>query len=140
MAFSDLPLLNALLNGSATVFLLLGYRFIRRKKQRAHHTCMILAVVASCLFLVCYLVYHFQVGSVPFNGEGWVRSVYFTILISHTLLAMTLPVLVPLTLSRAMKKRYDLHKRIARLTLPTWIYVSITGVTIYILLYRLFPY
>jgi uncharacterized membrane protein YozB (DUF420 family) len=100
---------------------------------------MLTAMTLSGLFLLSYVIYHYHVGSVPFRGEGLIRTVYFGVLISHTLLAMTLPVLVPWTLTRALKERYGRHKRLARITLPIWLYVSATGVIIYLMLYQLYP-
>lgn len=117
---------------------MVGYLFIRRKKVMAHKLCMLSAFTTSTLFLISYLTYHFQVGSVPFKGQGWIRAVYFTILISHTVLAAVIVPLVMLTLFRALKGRFAHHKRIARWTLPLWLYVSVTGVVVYWMLYRLY--
>ena len=136
--YSLLPTLNALLNGTSAVLLSVGYRFIKRKQVQAHRMCMGAAVITSSIFLVSYLYYHAHVGSVRFQGAGWVRPVYFTILISHTLLAVSLLVLVPITLARALRERFDRHRAIARWTLPLWMYVSVTGVVIYLMLYHLF--
>ena len=136
--YSVFPALNALLNGTSAVLLVTGYRFIRRKQILQHRICMGSAVATSSLFLVSYLYYHVHVGSVRFQGTGWVRPVYFAILISHTLLAGSLVVLVPITLVRALKERFDRHRAIARWTLPIWMYVSVTGVVIYLMLYHLF--
>jgi len=136
---TDLPLLNACLNSTSAILLTAGYVLIRKRKQTAHRRCMLSAVVASSLFLVSYLIYHFNVGSVPFTGEGNLRTVYFAILLTHTLLAMTLPVLVPITVYRGLKSRFDKHRRIARITLPIWFYVSVTGVLVYLFLYVWFP-
>lgn len=133
----DLPALNALLNGTGFVLLLAGFFFIKRGKITVHKRCMIAAFTISALFLVSYLIYHYQVGSVRFTGEGWIRPVYFTILISHTLLAMAVPPLAAVTLFRALKERFARHKKIARWTLPMWLYVSVTGVVIYWMLYHL---
>ena len=133
-----LPPVNATLNALSAIALALGWFFIRSGNARAHATCMISAVVLSGLFLTCYLVYHAQVGSIPFEGTGPIRLVYFTILLSHTALA-TLGVvpLVSLTLFRAWKKQFDRHAAIARITFPIWMYVSVTGVIIYLMLYQL---
>lgn len=139
LSLGDLPLLNALLNSSSTVLLVLGYLFIRKKKRHAHQRCMITAVTTSGLFLISYLVYHFNVGSVRFTGEGAVRTLYFTILLTHTLLAVSLPFLVPVTMIRALRERFDKHVKLARVTLPIWLYVSATGVIIYLMLYEFFP-
>ena len=134
---SSLPGLNAALNSASAVLLAAGYLFIRNKKIVAHRLCMLSAFAASSLFLISYLVYHYQVGSVAFKGQGLIRVVYFTILISHTILAATIVPLVLVTLSRALKGSFERHKRIARWTLPLWLYVSITGVIVYWMLYRL---
>ncbi|MEW6512090.1 MAG: DUF420 domain-containing protein [Bacteroidota bacterium] len=139
MDVRDLPLLNAILNTSSTLLLLTGYYFIRRKQKRLHRAVMIAALVCSVAFLTSYLVYHAQVGSVKFTAEGLPRTIYFLVLISHTMLAMTLPVFVGITLARALRERFDRHRAIARWTLPLWLYVSVTGVVIYVMLYRLYP-
>lgn len=132
-----LPALNASLNSAVSVLLVTGWWLIRRHRVSAHRACMLAAVVLSTAFLVSYLVYHYQVGSVPFQGTGGVRRLYFTILISHTLLAATVPFLVAVTLVRALRARFDRHRRIARWTLPIWLYVSVTGVVVYLMLYQL---
>ena len=137
MTVRDLPALNAALNGAAAVALLTGFWLIRRKNWRAHRVAMITALVLSSAFLTSYLVYHAQVGSVRFQGQGWVRTLYLSILGTHTVLAATVPVLAIVTLSRALRRRFDRHKRIARVTLPIWLYVSVTGVVVYWMLYRL---
>lgn len=133
----DMPALNALLNGSSFALLLSGFFFIRRGKIPAHRICMLAALTVSALFLISYLIYHYQVGSVRFTKEGWIRPVYFTILITHTILAMAVPPLAAVTLFRALKERFPKHKKIARWTLPIWMYVSVTGVMIYWMLYQL---
>lgn len=135
--FSSLPGLNAVLNSASALLLLSGYVFIRRGRVAAHRRCMLAALGTSALFLISYLVYHYHVGSVAFTGQGWIRRVYFTILISHTILAVTIVPLVLITLSRALRSRFDQHKRIARWTLPLWFYVSVTGVIVYWMLYRM---
>ncbi len=132
-----LPTINAALNFTSAVLLIWGYSLIRRKQVHAHRKVMIAAFAASCLFLICYLVYHAQVGSVPFKKTGAIRTVYFSILITHTILAATVPVLAIVTLRRALMARFDRHRRIARWTLPIWLYVSVTGVVVYVMLYRL---
>jgi putative membrane protein len=132
---SDLPTLNAALNATSAVLLSLGYYFIRKKAVSAHKRCMLGAFATSTLFLISYLTYHYHVGSVRFDRGGWIRSVYFTILISHTILAAAIVPLVLVTLRRAWRARFDKHKRIARWTLPLWLYVSVTGVVIYWMLY-----
>jgi uncharacterized membrane protein YozB (DUF420 family) len=134
---TDLPLVNAILNGTSTTLLLLGYSFIRRKNQKVHKIFMISALATSTLFLISYLVYHYNVGSVSFKGHGSIRTLYFAILISHSVLAAAVPPLALVTLVRALRRRFEKHKTIARLTLPIWLYVSITGVTIYLMLYQL---
>ena len=134
---SELPAVNATLNATSAVFLALGYRFIRQKRVNAHRACMLVAVVVSVLFLTSYLTYHAQVGSKRFEGQGWVRPVYFGILLTHTVLAMAVALFfAPVTLSRALRKRFDRHKALARWTLPLWFYVSVTGVVIYFMLYH----
>jgi uncharacterized membrane protein YozB (DUF420 family) len=135
--FSSLPGLNAVLNSASALLLLSGYVFIRRGRVAAHRRCMLAALGTSVLFLISYLVYHYHVGSVAFTGQGWIRRVYFTILISHTSLAVAIVPLVLITVSRALRSRFDRHKRIARWTLPLWFYVSVTGVIVYWMLYRM---
>jgi putative membrane protein len=135
--YSLLPAVNATLNAIATVFLAAGWMFIRRGDMRRHRACMLAAFVTSGLFLTSYLVYHANVGSVPFQGQGAVRAVYFIILITHIVLAALILPLALMTLSRALSRRFDRHRRIARWTLPVWLYVSVTGVVIYVMLYRL---
>ena len=124
-----------MLNSGSTLFLIAGYVLIRRKNRKAHKRCMLSAVALSSLFLASYLIYHFNVGSVKFAGEGGIRIVYFALLGTHTILAMTLPFLVPVTLVRGLKDRVDRHRRIAKVTLPIWLYVSATGVLVYLFLY-----
>ncbi len=137
MSLTDLPLLNALLNTTSSVLLAFGYYFIRRKRKLLHKRMMIAALITSALFLISYLIYHYNVGSVRFQGVGTIRTVYFIILISHTMLAITVPPLAIVTLVRALRERFDKHKRIARWTLPIWFYVSLTGVAVYVMLYRM---
>ena len=133
-----LPTVNACLNGISAVLLVWAYLLIRRKQVAQHRRVMLTAFCTSCLFLVCYLVYHAQVRSVPFHHEGTnLRTVYFAILITHTILAATVPVLAIITLRRGLAARYDKHRRIARWTLPIWLYVSVTGVVVYMMLYHL---
>ncbi len=136
MSLRDLPTLNALLNFLSFLFLLVGYRCIRRKKLACHRKMMVSAFVTSVLFLLSYLTYHFAVGVItPFAGTGIWRPVYFFILTSHSILAAVVPVLAILTLYRGVKLRVKQHRKIARWTLPLWLYVSITGVLIYLMLY-----
>ena len=139
MGISDLPVVNACLNATSTVLLLIGYRFIRTGRRTAHKRTMLTALGTSSLFLISYLTYHYHVGSVRFTGEGAVRGIYFAILISHTILAATVPPLAIITLVRALRERFDKHRRIARWTLPIWLYVSVTGVVVYVMLYQLYP-
>jgi len=139
MSYLSLAPLNAFLNATATVLLVAGYIFIKRKQVGAHRACMIAALVVSAAFLTSYLTYHYHVGEVRFSGTGWVRPLYFLILVPHVTLA---GLIVPLALATAyfaLKTRFAIHKRIARWTWPLWIYVSITGVVIYFMLYRLYP-
>ncbi|MPY88346.1 MAG: DUF420 domain-containing protein [Luteitalea sp.] len=130
-----LPTLNATLNATAACLLVAGFYFIRRGQVSSHRLCMGAAFATSVLFLVSYLVYHAQVGSKPFTGDGWVRFVYFVILSTHTVLAAAVPPLALVTLSRALSRRFDRHRTIARWTLPIWLYVSVTGVIVYVMLY-----
>ena len=140
MSLSDLPAVNACLNGLSAVFLTTGYVFIRRGNKIAHRNCMVSAFVTSTIFLICYLTYHFTVRTVTrFEKPEWFRPIYLTILLTHTVLAVVIVPLVLMTLGRAVKQRFDLHKKIARWTWPLWMYVSVTGVVIYLLLYRIFP-
>lgn len=137
MGVTDLPALNACLNSISAILLAAGYFFIRRRQIERHRLAMTAAFVTSCLFLVSYLVYHYNVGSVPFAKQGWVRPVYFTILITHVVLAATIVPLALITLNNAWRKRFDKHRRIARWTWPLWMYVSVTGVVIYLMLYQM---
>jgi len=136
MTLHDLPAVNAALNAVSAVLLAIGYISIRRRNISAHRRCMIAAFATSSLFLVCYVIYHAQVGSVRFTRQGFVRPLYFGILITHVTLAATVPPLAIVTLSRALKARFDRHRAIARWTLPIWLYVSVTGVLVYVLLYQ----
>jgi uncharacterized membrane protein YozB (DUF420 family) len=138
MSVSDLPALNATLNGVAALFLLAGYAFIKRRRIGAHRACMLSAFAASALFLVSYVIYHANAGSKPFPGIGPIRALYFVILITHVVLAAAILPMAIVTLSQALRARFDRHVRIARWTLPTWLYVSMTGVVIYVMLYRLY--
>ncbi|MGH7768435.1 MAG: DUF420 domain-containing protein [Candidatus Binatia bacterium] len=135
--FGSLPGLNAALNTASALLLAAGYLFIRSGRIAAHRRCMLAALATSTLFLTSYLIYHYHAGSVAFTGRGWIRLVYFTILISHTILAVAIVPLVLITLSRALGGRFDQHRRIARWTLPLWLYVSVTGVVVYWMLYRM---
>ena len=134
----DLPTVNATLNATAAVLLMAGYILIRRRRITAHRRVMLTAFGVSVVFLICYLIYHAQVGSVHFPGTGAIRTVYFTILITHTILAACVPVLAIITLNQALKARFDKHRQIARWTFPIWLYVSVTGVVVYVMLYHLY--
>ena len=137
MSVQDLPTVNAVLNSTSAVLLVLGYRFVRRRQVAAHRACMLAAFAVSVLFLVSYLTYHAQVGSVRFSGTGALRVLYLTILVSHSLLAAVVPPLAVLTVYRALRGQVDRHRRVARWTLPIWLYVSVTGVVVYLMLYHL---
>ena len=140
MTIQDLPTVNASLNALSTVFLTLGFIFIKRGQRVAHRNCMVAAFTTSTIFLACYLTYHFTVTAVTkFQGQGWVRPLYFVILITHIFLAVIIVPLILMTLSRAVKQRFELHKKIARWTWPIWMYVSVTGVIVYMMLYQWFP-
>jgi uncharacterized membrane protein YozB (DUF420 family) len=138
--YAFFPALNAGLNGTSAVLLLSGRVLIAKKRIAAHRACMIAAVVASALFLGCYLFFHFKVGNILFLGQGWSRPVYFAILISHVMLAIVIVPMAVITLNRGLKARYDRHRTIARWTWPLWMYVSVTGVIVYFMLYRWFPH
>ena len=131
------PPLNAALNATAAVLLAAGFGFIRAKRIAAHKACMLSAVVVSALFLTSYLYYHYHAGSTPFQGQGFIRAVYFTILISHTILATAILPLVIITVTFALRGQIERHRSIARWTLPLWFYVSVTGVVIYWMLYQM---
>jgi uncharacterized membrane protein YozB (DUF420 family) len=133
----DLPTLNAVLNTSSALLLAAGWVLIRRRRRDAHRLAMLGAFAASAAFLTSYLVYHSQVGSVRFTGQGPVRTVYFAVLLSHTLLAAVIVPLVLFTLARALRGRFDAHRALARWTLPIWMWVSVSGVVVYWMLYRL---
>lgn len=132
-----LPAVNATLNTASALLLSLGWVLIRQRRIAAHRACMLAALLCSALFLASYLYYHSQVGSVRFQGTGTIRTVYFTILISHTILAATVPVLAIVVLRRALQRRFAAHKKLARVALPIWLYVSVTGVVVYWMLYRM---
>ncbi len=138
LGVSALPAWNAFLNGSSAVLLLAGYTFIRRRRILAHKSCMISAFVCSSVFLASYLYYHAHAGLIRFQGQGWIRPVYFTLLTTHTILAVAIIPLVLITLYRGLSSQFDRHRRIARWTLPLWLYVSVTGVIVYWLLYRVY--
>lgn len=137
ISVSQLPSLNAALNSLSAAFLIFGFVFIKSKSIKAHKVCMLSAFTSSSLFLISYLVYHYEVGSVPFKGQGSIRTIYFSILLTHTILAVAVVPLALITLTRALKERFAAHRRIARWTFPIWLYVSVTGVVVYWMLYRL---
>jgi putative membrane protein len=145
MTVHDLPAINATLNGLSAVFLTFGFYFIKRGNKIAHRNCMLAAFCTSVIFLACYLTYHTWLGVVLHQGPTrflkpeWFRPIYLAILISHTLLAAAIVPLILITLWRAKKERFELHKKIARWTWPLWMYVSVTGVLIYLLLYQIYP-
>ena len=138
MQIEDLPALNAALNGLASVFLVTAYLLIRCGRRELHKKFMLAALVTSALFLGSYVTYHYHAGSRPFPGQGVIRVVYFAILIPHVLLAATILPLALITTTRGLRSQFDRHVRIARWTLPLWLYVSVTGVVIYLMLYQLY--
>ena len=138
MSVADLPAVNATLNGIATVLLVAGWVLIRRRHFDAHRRVMLGALATSMLFLVSYVTYHANVGSRPFPGQGAMRALYFAILIPHIILAAAIVPMALITVSRGLGRRYDAHRRIARWTLPLWLYVSVTGVAVYLMLYRMY--
>lgn len=138
MTVADLPAVNATLNAAAAILLTVGYILIRRGRIAQHRAVMLTAFCTSVLFLTSYVVYHAHAGSKHFAGQGPIRLVYFGVLLTHTVLAATVPVLAIITLSRGLSARYDRHRAIARWTLPIWLYVSVTGVVVYFMLYRLY--
>ncbi len=138
MSYSALAPLNAVLNGTATILLIAGFIFIKRRRVAAHRACMIAALIVSAMFLTSYLIYHYHVGEVRFGGIGWVRPVYFAILIPHIMLAGLIVPLALITVYFALRGRFATHRKVARWTWPLWIYVSITGVIIYLMLYQFY--
>jgi len=136
--YAMFPAINASLNGASAVLLVTGRALIMKGRMAAHRAVMIAALVSSSVFLACYLYYHYHVGSVHFQGQGVWRPVYFTILISHTILAAVIVPMIIITLSRALREQYDRHQAIARWTFPLWLYVSVTGVIVYLMLYQIF--
>jgi uncharacterized membrane protein YozB (DUF420 family) len=145
MSFTDLPLVNACLNALSVILLMAGFVFIRRGNKIAHRNCMIAALLTSSVFLICYLTYHYQMkqaygaAHTRFLEPAWFRPIYLTILLTHLLGAFAIVPLVLITVARALRERFDAHKKIARWTWPIWMYVSVTGVVIYLLLYQIFP-
>jgi uncharacterized membrane protein YozB (DUF420 family) len=138
MTITDLPAVNAALNATAATLLVIGYTLIRRGRIRQHRAVMLAAFAMSTLFLISYVVYHAHAGSRPFPGRGPIRGVYFAILITHIILAAAIVPMALITLSRALRERFDRHKAIARWTLPIWLYVSVTGVIVYLMLYQMY--
>lgn len=138
MTLADLPALNAALNATSAAFLSVGYLLIRGGRREAHKRCMLAALTTSALFLTSYVIYHANVGSKPFPGQGVVRVVYFAILVTHVILAATILPLALMTTARGLQAQYGRHVQIARWTLPIWLYVSVTGVVIYLMLYQMF--
>ena len=139
MTISDLPALNASLNAFSTVFIAAGWYLVRRGHWRQHIACMVTAVISSAAFLVGYLIYHAHAGSTRFTATGIIRPIYFTILLTHVLLAFTILPLVILTLVPALRRRWDRHRRVGRWAMPIWLYVSVTGVLVYLMLYQWYP-
>src|SRR6516225_12486289 len=137
IAISDLATVNATLNGTASILIGSGFYFIKQKDIRAHKVCMVSAVVVSAVFLTSYLIYHYNVGSVRFTKQGWIRDVYFPLLLTHTILAAVVVPMVLRTVFLAGKGRFRNHVRAAKWTFPVWMYVSVTGVVVYLLLYHL---
>jgi uncharacterized membrane protein YozB (DUF420 family) len=131
--------LNASLNGTSAILLACGYAAIKNGKMKVHKAFMVAAFAVSTVFLISYLIYHYRVGHVAFHGQGWIRPVYFALLLSHTVLAIVIVPMILVTLRRAWLQKFDKHRRIARWTLPLWFYVSVTGVIVYILLYQVYP-
>jgi uncharacterized membrane protein YozB (DUF420 family) len=139
MSLSDLPAVNASLNAMSAMLLAVGFVLIRRGRQAAHRNFMVAAIVCSVLFLTCYVIYHLHAGRTVFKDPAWFRPIYLTLLLTHTTLAVVIIPMIIITASRAARRRFDLHKKIARWTWPIWMYVSVTGVVIYFLLYQIFP-
>jgi uncharacterized membrane protein YozB (DUF420 family) len=139
MTYSDLPAVNAALNGLSATLLTVGFICIKQRRVAAHRTCMLGALASSTLFLICYVTYHTHAGRTVFREPAWFRPIYLTILFTHTVLAVTIVPMVLITARRALAQRFELHKKIARWTWPLWMYVSLTGVLIYYLLYHRYP-
>ena len=137
MSLTDLPTLNATLNATSAILLATGWVLIKQRQIARHRLCMLAAFATSTLFLISYLIYHFNVGSVPYQGQGLWRVLYFTILLTHVVLAIVIVPMALITLSRGLSKRFDTHRRIARWTIPLWLYVSVTGVVVYVMLYHM---
>jgi putative membrane protein len=140
IAVADLPHVNAALNAVTIVFLGAGFYFIRSGQREKHRACMLAAIAVSAAFLVTYLIYHFNSGLARFGGEGWIRPVYFAVLIAHVLVAIVITVMIPVTAVRALTGQFDRHRRIARWTWPLWMYVAVSGVVVYVMAIHLYPY
>lgn len=139
MSIDFLPTLNAILNATSALFIITGFVLIRRGKTAAHRACMVTAVCASILFLISYLVYHYHHGTTRFAGDGWVRTLYLAVLATHTVMAAVIVPFVVVTLRRAVRGEFARHLRVARWTFPMWLYVSVTGVVVYLMLYHIYP-
>ncbi|MSU40289.1 MAG: DUF420 domain-containing protein [Pedosphaera sp.] len=139
MSIQDLPAINASLNTLSTVFLLLGYRYIRAGNRTAHRNCMVAALITSTIFLACYLVYHYYAAITKFTEPAWFKPIYLTILISHVILAVVIVPLIIIAVLHAIKGRFEQHKKVTRWAWPLWMYVSVTGVIVYLILYQIFP-
>lgn len=139
MSISDLPAVNASLNSLSAILLTAGFVFIRQGRKEAHRSCMVAAFLSSVVFLACYLYYHFHAGRTVFANPAWFRPIYLVLLLTHTILAVVIVPMILLTFRHALRGRFEQHKRIARWTWPLWMYVSVTGVLIYFLLYQIFP-
>jgi len=137
MTVTDLPALNATLNFISFVLLTTGWFLIKSGRRQPHKRCMIAALAVSAAFLTSYVIYHLEVGSVPFQKAGWIRTLYFAVLIPHVILAAAIVPMILITVSRALSDKFDKHKKIARITLPLWLYVSVTGVIVYLMLYQM---
>ena len=138
MSLTDLPALNAALNGLSAICVVSGFIFIRRGRRAAHRNCMVMALTASVLFLISYLYYHFHAGRTVFRDPAWFRPIYLTLLLTHTVLAVAILPMIVVTVTRALRGALDRHKAIARWTLPIWLYVSVTGVAVYLMLYQMY--
>jgi putative membrane protein len=139
MSLNFFPTLNAILNATSGILLVAGYLFIRRKNINAHRACMVAALITSTLFLACYLTYHYMVGDTKFIGPDWAKTLYFFILVPHIILAVVMLPFIFMTVFRAFRGQFDRHKKVARWTFPVWLYVSVTGVIVYFMLYHWFP-
>ena len=139
MSYENFPVVNATLNAASTVFIAAGWWFIRRERKRPHIACMVTALITSTAFLTCYLIYHVNVGSVKFTAPGLVRWIYYSILLTHVVLAIVIVPLIVMTVIPALRQRFDRHRRMGRWTMPLWLYVSVTGVIVYFMLYQWFP-